>query len=363
MQYRPLGKTGLQVSALAMGCMRLPADDPELAAQVVDQAIAAGVNYFETTFGYVGGKCQHLTAPGLKGRSRGLIVSGKSGIGPDTTADSFRAEIEHQMNTLGVDYLEFYQVGWFSLDKLGMLTKPGGALEALDKARAEGIVGHVGFTGHDKPDNFTKLIETGIFDSLTIPYSLLERQYAPTIKRAGELGVGVIAMCPVAGGMLASPSPQLQQMIPGGAQTTAAAALQFVLSNPDVSCACSGMNTLEQLVENVETVNAFRGPSAEELARMDRILDEFKELGEKFCTSCRYCMDCPQGVDIPHNFHLYNRAKVYGLTDWAREQYAKMDPAKRADACIKCGECDPKCPNQLPIVQQLEEVNQALGLA
>lgn len=363
MQYRALGKTGLQVSALAMGCMRLPAENPELAGQVVDEAIASGINYFETTRGYIQGKCQHLTALGLKGRSRGLIVSGKAGIGPDTTADSYRKEIELQMEILGVDYLEFFQVGWFSLDKLEMLTKPGGALEALDKTRAEGIIGHIGFTGHDKPENFTRLIETGIFDSLTIPYSLLDRQYAPTIARAGELGVGVIAMCPVGGGMLASPAPQIQNLIPGGAQTTAAAALQFVLSNPNVSCACSGMSNLEQLRENVETVSAFSGPNAEELARMDRILDEFKSLGDRFCTSCRYCMDCPQGVDIPQNFHLLNRARVYGLTDWAKQQYANMEAAKRADACIKCGECEPKCPNKLPIMQQLEEVDEALGLA
>ncbi|MDO8585528.1 MAG: aldo/keto reductase [Armatimonadota bacterium] len=361
MQYRPLGKTGLQVSALAMGCMRLPEDDRELSAQVVDQAIAAGVNYFETTRGYINGKCQHLTAPGLKGRSRGLIVSGKAGIGPDTTEESYRKEIDLQMEILGVDYLEFYQVGWFSLDKLEMLRKKGGALDALDKARAEGLIGHIGFTGHDKPAHFTGIVETGIFDSLTIPYNLLDRQYAPTIKRAGELGVGVIVMCPVAGGMLASPAPRLQELIPGGAETTAAVALQFVLLNSDVSCACSGMNTLEMLRENVETANTFHGASQEDHARMERVLDEFANLGAKFCTYCGYCKDCPQGVSIRRNFRLYNHAKVYGLVGWAREQYAHMDPEKRADRCIRCGECEPKCPNTLPIMEQLEEVHRVLG--
>ncbi len=361
MKYRPLGKTGLQVSALAMGCMRLPENDPELAGQVVDACIEAGVNYFETARGYINGKCQHLTALGLKGRSRGLIVSGKSGIRADTTADSYRKEIDLEMEILGVDYLEFFQVGWFSLDKLDMLTKPDGPLAALDKARSEGIIGHIGFTGHDKPDNFTKLIETGIFDSLTIPYSLLNRSYAATIRRAGELGVGVIAMCPVAGGVLAEPAPQLQAMIPGGAKTTTAAALQFVLANPDVSCACSGMSDLQQVRENVETANAFAGQSAEDSARMDAILDEFAALGKQFCTECRYCMDCPRGVDIPGNFHIYNRARVYGLADWARRQYAEMEPAKRADACTQCGECEPKCPNKLPIMEQLETVARELS--
>ncbi|MDO8684656.1 MAG: aldo/keto reductase [Armatimonadota bacterium] len=360
MQYRPLGKTGLKVSALAMGCMRLPADDPELSARVVDEAIAAGVNYFETTRGYISGKCQHLTAPGLKGRSRGLIVSGKAGINKETTEEGYRKEIDLQMEILGVDYLEFFQVGWFSIDKFEMLTH-GGALDALNQARGEGLIGHIGFTGHDKPENFTKLIETGIFDSFTIPYNLLDRQYAPTIKRAGELGVGVIAMCPVAGGMLASPAPQLQQLIPGGAQTTAAAALQFVLSNPDISCACSGMNTLEMLAENVETVNAFAGPSEEDHARMERILDEFRAIGDKFCTACRYCMDCPHGINIPRNFSLHNRARVYGLIDWARSEYAGMKDEAKAGACIRCGECEPKCPNKLPIMDQLEEVAALLG--
>lgn len=344
-----------------MGCMRLPEHDPDLAGRVVDAAIAAGVNYFETTRGYINGRCQHLTAIGLKGRSRGLIVSGKAGINESTTADSYREEIDRQFEILGVDYLEFFQVGWFSLEKLPYLTKKDGALDALNKARDEGIIGHIGFTGHDKQENFTKLIETGIFDSLTVPYSLLNRYYSDTIKRAGELGVGVIAMCPVAGGLLASPSPQLQQLIPGGAQTTAEAAIRFVLANPDVSCACSGMSTMEMLEENVATANAFQGANAEDHTRMERILDEFADLGSKFCTNCGYCMDCPNGVDIPGNFQLQIRAKVYGLLDWARNEYAKLDPGKRASVCTRCGECEPKCPNNIPIMDQLEEVERLLG--
>ncbi|MDD5679210.1 MAG: aldo/keto reductase [Kiritimatiellae bacterium] len=361
MQYRDLGKTGLKVSALALGCMRFDPNNPELAEQIVDEAIAAGVNYFETARGYVAGKCQQLTAHGLKGRSRGLIVSGKAGINAETTAAGYRAEIDLQMQTLGVDYLEFYQVGWFSLAKMEFLTKKDGALEALDKARNEGIIGHIGFTGHDSPENFTKCIETGIFDSCTVPYNMLNRAYAPTIKRAGELGVGVIAMCPVAGGMLASPSPQLQQLIPGGAKTTADAALRFVLANQDVTTACSGMNTVEMLRENLETTNNFHGVNAEDFRRMDAILDEFHSLGERFCTMCGYCNECQEGVDIPGNFHLYNLAKVYGMTDWARAQYAAKEADKRADACIRCGKCELKCPHKLQIMEQLAEVTKTLG--
>lgn len=360
MQYRDLGRTGLKVSSLALGCMRFDPEQPELAAQIVDQAIAAGVNYFETTRGYIGGRCQHLTASGLKGRSRGLIVSGKAGVNEATTAAGYRAEIDLQMRILGVDYLEFFQVGWFSLAKLELLTQKGGALEALNQARSEGIIGHIGFTGHDTAENFIKCIETGIFDIITVPYNMLNRAYAPLIKRAGELRVGVIAMCPVAGGMLASPALQLQELISGGACTTAGAALRFVLANPDVSTACSGMNTLAMLRENLETAESFRGANAADWRRMDAILDEFQALGSQFCTMCGYCRECPHGVDIPGNFRLYNHYKVYGMQAWAQAQYAAMEPGKRADACQRCGACEPKCPNQLPIMNRLEEVARIL---
>lgn len=341
-----------------MGCMRLPAEDPDLAAQVIAAAIATGVNYFETTRGYIGGKCQQLTAGGLKGRSRGLIVSGKAAVGAKTTAASFRQEIDLQLKILGVDYLEFFQVGWFSLANLELLTKKGGALEALRQAQSEGIIGHIGFTGHDAPENFTRLVETGIFDSLTIPYSLIDRRYEGTIQRAGELGVGVIAMCPVAGGLLAAPSETLQKLIPGGAATTADAALKFVLANPAVSCACSGMNTLEQLRENVATAAAFDGLTPAEWQQMKTILDEYRNLQERFCTTCGYCKPCAQGVDIPENFRIYNYDQVFGLHDWAHNQYRAMDPAKRADKCTECGLCEDKCPNKIPIRKQLQMVRE-----
>jgi len=341
--------------------MRLPEEDPELAAAVVEAAIEAGINYFETTRGYIHGKCQHLVAGGLKGRSRGLIVSGKAGVNEETTADSYRQEIELQMQILGVDYLEFFQVGWFTYEKLPLLTRKGGALEALDRARSEGIIGHIGFTGHDKPENVIKLVETGLFDSVTLVYNMVNRSYAPAIQRASELGVGVVVMCPVGGGMLAAPARSLQELIPGGAKTTAAAALQFVLSNPGVSCACSGMNTVEMVRENVETVVSFSGLSDEDWKRVNEVLDQFAQIGEKFCTGCGYCMDCPEGVDIPGVFRLFNYAKVYGLEEWARLQYQRLDPAKRADVCKRCGTCEPKCPNNIPIMDQLEQVARAFG--
>ena len=285
-------------------------------------------------------------------------MSGKAAVDEETTADRYRREIELQMNILGVDYLEFFQVGWFRLERLEFLTRKGGALEALHQAQKEGLIGHIGFTGHDEPENYIKVVETGIFDSMTISYNLLNRRYEPAIKRAAELGVGVVAMSPVAGGLLNAPSETLQKLIPGGSATTVSAALKFVLSNPGVSCACSGMGTLEQLQENVATVHGFEGLTPSERSQVEAILDEFQNLQERFCTGCGYCIPCPSGVDVPENFKIYNHDQVYGFREWARERYEKMDASARADCCAECGECEPKCPNQIPIQEQLQMVRE-----
>ena len=361
MIYRELGKTGLKVSALSLGCMRLSENDLEMAEMVVDKAIEFGVNYFETTRGYIGGKCQHLTALGLKKRSRGLIVSGKAGIGEDTTADSYRKEIDLQMEIFGVDYLEFFQVGWMSLDRMDMLTKKGGALEALRKAQDEKIIGHIGFTGHDLPENFTKMIETGIFDSMTIPYNLANRSYASTIKRAGELGVGVVAMCPVAGGMLSAPTKQLETFMDDATTTSTAAALRYVLSNPSVSTACSGMQNMTQLLENVDTVNNTDILSPEEYAKAEKILDDFKVLGDKFCTKCGYCVPCPQDIYIPGVFEVYNMAQLYGNYEWAKKMYKMHRFDEKIPTCIECAECEGKCPNKMDIIEKLKMVHAELS--
>lgn len=355
MRYRPLGKTGLMVSALSVGCMRL-SDNVELNQKLVSRAIECGVNYFETTRYYLGGTCQHRTAPGLVGKAAGVIVSGKDGIDPNKTAYVFRKEMERQLEILGLSHFKFYQVGWFSWGMMPHLLKRGGILDALRRAQDEGLVHHVGFTGHDSPENFIRCIETGLFDCITVPYNLINRRYEPTIKRAGELGVGVVAMCPVAGGVLAGGTDKIKQALQMDLPSPAMA-LRFVLSNPDVSTACSGVNTLEQLEENVKTVHAFDPVRDGKFAEMCAGLDRLREaLGDRVCTACRYCQPCPQGVDIPRYLELYRTWKCYGMEDHVRTSLKGMNPKNHVDNCNDCGLCEDKCPNDLSVRDMLKEI-------
>jgi len=355
MRYRPLGKTGLNVSALSFGCMRL-ADNVPLNTKLISRAIDLGINYFETTRYYLGGTCQHRTAPGLVGKTAGVIVSGKDGIDANKTGDLFRKEMEQQLQILGLSYFKFYQVGWFSWDKMPFLLRRGGVLDALRRAQDEGLVHHVGFTGHDAPGNFIKCIETGLFDCITVPYSLINRSYEPTIKRAGELGVGVVAMCPVGGGVLSGGTEKIKQAL-GMDMPSAAMALRFVLSNPNISTACSGMNTTEQLDENVKTVQALDpardGKFDEMCAGLDRLRDT---LGDRICTACRYCQPCPQGVDIPRYMELYRTWKCFGLKDHVRGNLKDIKPENSLDRCNECGLCEDKCPTHLSVRETLKEL-------
>jgi predicted aldo/keto reductase-like oxidoreductase len=328
--------------------MRLT-EDQALNTQVVARAIDLGVNYFETTRGYCGGQCQHRTAPGLVNKTKGVIVSGKAGLPPDTTEYTFRKEVERQLDILGLTHFKFFQVGWFSWNSLPHLLKSGGAWDAIRQAKASGLIQHVGFTGHDSPENFIKCIETGLFDSITVPYNLINRQYEPLIKRAGALGVGVVAMCPVAGGVLSYEADKIKHELKTDLPTTTMA-LRFVLSNPDVSTACSGMHTLEQLEQNVSTVSGFDPASAEDFAAMCAGLDRLRQvLGDRFCTWCRYCMPCPKEIDIPKHMNIYRNWKCFGLAEWARRELASVPAEKSSRACTDCGVCEKKCPNTLEI--------------
>jgi len=169
-------------------------------------------------------------------------------------------------------------------------------------------------------------------------------------------------MGPVGGGRLGAPSPEIQALLPGKSKRTPEIALRFVLSNPNVTCALSGMETIEMVEQNVATASREEPLSDEERQAVLAQLEEKRKLADLYCTGCGYCMPCPHGVDIPGNFAAMNAYRVYGLKEHAASRYRKLATKEASAAsCQECGECEPKCPQKIAIIDQLEETDKALG--
>jgi len=374
MQYRNFGNTGMVVSALGFGCMRLPMEGghvkEEYSIRMLHRAYKLGVNYFDTAENYCSGESQLVLGKAVKGMDRNKIyVSTKNRYKGDS-ASEWRRHLETSLSRLDIDYINVYHSHTLSWDafQTGFGVKGGPADEA-QKAKEEGLIRHLAFSTHDSAENIINLINTGAFESMTVQYNILNRKNEEAIAIAHEKGMGVSIMGTVAGGRLARPGEDIQKLRAGIAKSSAEIALRFVLSNPGVSTALSGMNAIEQVEENIATASRTEPLTPEEKIQVLESLEENKKLADLYCTGCGYCMPCPNGVDIPTNFLYMNYHRVYGLKDYARQQYATlkeksledMDVPSWADTCIECGECEPQCPQEIPIIKQLKETHAALG--
>lgn len=363
MQYRVFGNTGFKVSALGFGAMRLPQDEAE-AITVIRRALDLGVNYVDTAPGYMDGTSEITVGKAIKGYRDRIYLSTKNPIENASGAD-WRKRLENSLRKLDTDYIDFYHmwgINWGTWEN--SINVPNGPLEAAYKAKEEGLIRHISFSFHDKPENLIRLVDTGVFETVLCQYNLLDRGNEKGIAHAKSKGLGVVIMGPVGGGRLGYQSDIIRQMIPGGTKTSAELALRFVLSNENVSIALSGMGSTQMVEENVATASREEPLSAEEKTRLAEALEQVRRLSELYCTGCNYCMPCPNGVKIPDNFSAMNYHRVYGLTDMAKGNYRHLKEKNgHAEACIECGVCETKCPQKIPIIKQLKETAQALAEA
>jgi predicted aldo/keto reductase-like oxidoreductase len=373
MQYRVLGKTGCEVSVISLGAMRLPTDVGE-GTELVRHALSLGINYVDTAPGYVERKSEIMVGRAVgeyrkqNPKGRPTYISTKNWVGKDKSASGFRERLEGSLRDLGVERIDFYNFWNMHWEQFNEVIAPaGGPLAEAKKAKSEGLIERICFTSHDTPENVIKIIDTDEFETATVHYHMVNRSKEPAIEHAHNKDLGVIIMTPLGGGMLTSPSAELAALLPEGVGTTAELGLRFVISNPHVTCAISGMTTKEEVDSNF-AVGAHAEPlSQREKASLAEALARLEKLGENFCTACGYCMPCPQEVNIPEILSDLLRYRVYGLREWARGRYHKLEtgypwiPGKKADKCTECGECEPKCPNKIPIISQLKEACDTFG--
>ena len=299
-------------------------------------------------------------------RSR-IYVSTKYAMQEPTSSD-LRAKFETSLSALGLDYIDFYHlwgISWQSFET--QLSIRGGPLEAFIKLKDEGLVRHLSFSFHSKPNEIPQLVDTGIFETMLCQYNLLDRSNEAAIAYAAKKGLGVAVMGPVGGGRLGSPSEVVSRLLAGQQRVSSPEiALRFVLSNPHVSMALSGMSSLEQLEENFATASRSDKLSDEELDQIASSVRENQRMMDLYCTGCKYCEPCPEDVNISEIFRCMNYLQVWDLKQFARQQYSQIGQSewlkgKRADACIECGTCEDKCPQIIPIIEQLKVCRRLLG--
>jgi len=374
MIYRPLGKTGIQVSALGFGAMRLPKAlangvetfDTEESVRIIRHGIDLGINFIDTAPYYCDNASEGIVGQALLDGYRDRVYLSTKLPGEDSSYDASRKRLEESLRRLQTDHLDFYHLWAISWERFETKAQPEGQIRMALDAKEEGLVRYLSFSFHDKPENMKKLIDTELFTSVLCQYNLLDRSNEDSIAYAIEKGVGVVVMGPVGGGRLGSPSQTVQSLLPGKVQSSPEIALRFVLSNPHVSCALSGMSSHTMVTENANIAATLAELTAEEQAQVNQSMEENKKRAALYCTGCNYCMPCPAGVNIPLNFELMNEHRVYDLTSHARSEYAQIGqlpwmPGEKASACTGCGECEKKCPQQIQIRQQLQETAATLG--
>jgi hypothetical protein len=366
-KYRELGKTGLKVSQLGFGAMRLPMNgetiDRQKAIPMIHRAFEAGVNYIDTAVMYSKGDSQRVVGEALKGWREKIVVSTKNHYKGEEESEWW-GHLEDSLQRLDVECIDIYHHHGvngktFPDDILPRVRK------WMEKARNQGLVKHIACSFHDGPDALKAIVDSGYPEVLTVQYNILNRELEDAIAHAHDNGIGVVVMGPVGGGRLGVRSEELENMIPGVARVPELA-LRFVLSNPNVDVALSGMSTMQHVEENVATCDRDVTLSAEDLQAIDEHMRRLEKMAELYCTGCKYCMPCePAEVNIPAIFELHNRGKVYGLWDSAQADYNTIGKVpwrkgKTAEACIECGACESKCPQNIPIRKQLAEAHKAL---
>lgn len=331
-----LGRTGLKVNSLGFGGIPIQRISAEKAKEVVEYAIKKGINFIDTARLYT--DSEEKIGQVLPKYCDQVIIATKA-MSRDKAG--MAEEIEISLKKLKVDCIDLYQChNVRSLEQLEQILSEDGAYSALLDAQKLGKIKYIGISSH-KHSVLIEAAKTGKFDTIQVAFNIIEPEAAEELfPLCEEMNLGVIIMKPVAGGAL-------QNHVP--------ASLKYILNNSAVSVVIPGMESTKQVDENfsiLENPNL----STEEAIALEKEADE---LGNEFCRRCDYCAPCPQGIDIPVMFILNGYATRYNMADWAAERY---DGVKiKTNICVECGQCERKCPYDLPIIKMLKDVHKNLS--
>ncbi len=356
MLYKEYGKTGKKVSAIGFGGMRFTnPQNVDECAEIVFHAYDRGINYFDTAPHYCEDKSEDIMGAAIRQMKPGtFFTSSKSA---KANGNKLRGDLERSLKRLGVDTIDFYH-SWCLLSlESWEERKVGGAIKELQKAKEEGLIRHIAVSSHLQGEEIVRVLDEGVFQGVTLGYCAINFPYREAaVRRAGELGLGVVTMNPLGGGIIPMNPGRLAFLKTAGDRSVVEAALRFNVSNPQVTCALVGFSSKEHVDQAVAAMEGFQPYPLEQVEKIrDQILESFDQI----CTGCGYCLPCPEGVNIPQMMDVYNQKILRGgdvkhMQDQLRNHWSK--PASHALLCSRCGICEDRCTQQLPIRDRLEEI-------
>ncbi|MFW6014909.1 MAG: aldo/keto reductase [bacterium] len=375
MKYRNFGsRIDFKPSALGFGAMRFPTignDSSNIieknAIKMMRYAVDNGVNYIDTAWPYHDGNSEKIVAKALKDGYRDKVkIATKLPSWELEKVSDLDYYLDKQLEKLEIDTIDFYLLHALNKDHFETYKKLD-VKSWINKVKKQSKIKYIGFSFHDDLQTFKNIVDYyDKWDFCQIQYNYLNTDYQAGktgLQYAADKGLGVIIMEPLLGGRLAEEQPVPIQKIFNSAdidRTPADWALQWLWNQPEVSLVLSGMSNLTQVKENIESASnsGINSLSSDELKVIKKVKNKYEDLSPIACTGCGYCLPCPNGVNIPGNFTLYNEAKVNEKFDEKNIIYNnRWDNKVKASNCVACGACEPQCPQNLEIINLLEKVD------
>lgn len=363
---------------LGLGTSRFPVKGPDdykgikESVKIVRHALENGIDYIDVSYNYSAGMTPFVLREAFNKIKRPFSVAAKVGYSYDKTADDARKRIEVYLKTLGLGHISYFTC-WciWSFDEFQKIMAKGGVYEGALKLKDEGIIDHICCSLHAHPEDMIRIIESGAFEGITVSYSLMNtKRMIPVLDAAKQNNVSVAVMNPLGGGIIAQ-NQKFFSFACGEYDdgNTIHAALRFVYAHPAVDIVLSGAGSEEEILDSLSVFKSDSLESPDE--RFSRVMSNASEL-KGFCTGCRYCEGCPQGIptaDIMQARNIllfdpvegYNRCSpeklLYNLQIMRKLHFDNSWlPDSMDNPCVKCGRCEKACTQKLNIIDGVADI-------
>ena len=375
MQYRLDKKSGNKLSAIGMGCMRLPGAlgriDLQKSETLIMEAVGQGINFFDTAFLYPGNEAALGYVLDKNKIREKVYIATKLPHQKCSSYEDFDKYFNIQLTRLKTGYVDYYFMhnmakhdDWIRLCEIGIE-------KWIQEKKAQGKIKSTGFSFHGAKYAFAALADAYDWDFCMIQYNYINTNYqagAAGLKYAHSRGISVFVMEPLLGGQLAKGLPDaavklFRQSDPSA--SPASWALRWLWNQPEVTLVLSGMNDIAQIAENAALAEKSQagGMTQDELLTVNKAAQVFSAAYKIPCTGCNYCLPCPAKINIPDSFMAYNTSyavsRIRGIHQYATTS-GMFSPAFSAADCIKCGKCEKACPQGIAIMERLTDVRKRM---